>query len=496
MLRLTILACLTAAGIGASHVASAACTDPNTCFGTGALQNNVDGQDNSAFGFQALASDVHGWQNTAVGTRALFKNQGQGGGCEFQFCVPGAANTAIGADALKENLTGQANTATGFWALLVNSTGKFNVANGNSALERNTIGQENTAIGSWALKENRDGSGNTAVGTEALLASIEQSGNTAVGIRALRGFNWDGADRYRLLGSSNSAFGASALSSNDSGEFNTAVGSSALSGHAEFGISGSFNTASGSNSLRANTSGSGNTASGFDSLHSNSSGFRNTASGVNALGAVTTGVRNTAMGAAAGKNVTTGSDNIVIGAEVSGAAAQNGEIRIGSSARQKKTYIAGIRGVKTGLAAATAVFIDANGQLGTIKSSREAKENIQSMGSVSERLSALRPVTFRYKETDDDGGKPVQFGLIAEEVAETFPELVVYDENGKPETVSYHLLSTLLLNEFQEERRITQAQALHIEQQSAELAQLKQQFAEMAVAIEKLDQARLVAATE
>ncbi len=49
------------------------------------------------------------------------------------------------------------------------------------------------------------------------------------------------------------------------------------------------------------------------------------------------------------------------------------------------------------------------------------------MGDVSDRLLALRPVTFRYKEADDEGSKPIQFGLIAEEVAESFPELVVYD---------------------------------------------------------------------
>ena len=71
------------------------------------------------------------------------------------------------------------------------------------------------------------------------------------------------------------------------------------------------------------------------------------------------------------------------------------------------------------------------------------------MRDVSARLLALRPVTFRYKEANNDGSKPIQFGLIAEEVAETFPELVVYDANGKPETVAYHLLATLLLNEFQ-----------------------------------------------
>ena len=54
------------------------------------------------------------------------------------------------------------------------------------------------------------------------------------------------------------------------------------------------------------------------------------------------------------------------------------------------------------------------------------------MGNVSERLLALRPVTFRYKQGGEDGGKPMQFGLIAEEVAEASPELVIYDSEGQP----------------------------------------------------------------
>jgi hypothetical protein len=45
-----------------------------------------------------------------------------------------------------------------------------------------------------------------------------------------------------------------------------------------------------------------------------------------------------------------------------------------------------------------------------------------------------------------------EYGLIAEEVAEVFPELVVYDDEGRPETVKCHVLSTLLLNELQRER--------------------------------------------
>ena len=152
--------------------------------------------------------------------------------------------------------------------------------------------------------------------------------------------------------------------------------------------------------------------------------------------------------------ITTGSDNIILGAANQGVAAENGVIRIGNKTYQKKAFIAGIRGVTTGSATASTVFVDVNGQLGTIKSSRRYKEDIQSMDNVSEKLFGLRPVTFRYTQPFDDGSKPVQYGLIAEEVAEVMPELVVYGEDGKPETVSYHLLATLLLNEVQKDHRV------------------------------------------
>jgi hypothetical protein len=74
----------------------------------------------------------------------------------------------------------------------------------------------------------------------------------------------------------------------------------------------------------------------------------------------------------------------------------------------------------------------------------------------------------------------MQFGLVAEEVAQVFPELVVYNEDGEPETVSYHLLATLLLNEYQKEHSASQARA-------DELAHLKDQMAAMAAAIARLE---------
>jgi hypothetical protein len=61
----------------------------------------------------------------------------------------------------------------------------------------------------------------------------------------------------------------------------------------------------------------------------------------------------------------------------------------------------------------------------------------------------LRPVTFRYTQAYADGAQPIQYGLVAEEVASVFPELAVRGSDGQVETVHYETLSVLLLNELQ-----------------------------------------------
>jgi Chaperone of endosialidase len=66
------------------------------------------------------------------------------------------------------------------------------------------------------------------------------------------------------------------------------------------------------------------------------------------------------------------------------------------------------------------VVIDSAGQLGTISSSARFKKDIVSMGTTSEMILSLRPVTFHYK---NDSKNIPQFGLIAEEVAKVNPRL-------------------------------------------------------------------------
>jgi ABC-type hemin transport system substrate-binding protein len=74
------------------------------------------------------------------------------------------------------------------------------------------------------------------------------------------------------------------------------------------------------------------------------------------------------------------------------------------------------------------------------------------MDKASEAIHALKPVTFRYKKELDPQRVP-QFGLVAEEVANVNPDLVICDGQGKPFTVRYDEINAMLLNEFLKEHR-------------------------------------------
>jgi len=183
--------------------------------------------------------------------------------------------------------------------------------------------------------------------------------------------------------------------------------------------------------------------------------------------------------------LTTGSNNIDIGSP--GVAAESGVIRIGTvtgtTSTQSAAYIAGIYGIKTATAG-TAVFIDSSGQLGTVSSSIRYKEDVQPMASATERLLKLRPVKFRYKKADASGEKPIQYGLIAEEVAEFYPELVVRDAaTGRIDGVRYDELAPMLLNEMQQQHA---QMAEKFDAQAVKIRGLEQQVAVMHAALLKL----------
>ena len=131
-------------------------------------------------------------------------------------------------------------------------------------------------------------------------------------------------------------------------------------------------------------------------------------------------------------------------------------------------------GVGAATVSGPAVLVDTTtGQLGVASSSRRFKEDIQDMGEASSGLLRLRPVTFRYKQPFADGSKPIEYGLVAEEVAEVYPDLVARTADGQIETVKYQVLDSMLLNEVQKQSQQIQIQSELIRSLEARLAALE-----------------------
>ena len=406
----------------------------NTAEGQNALLSLTTGIANTAVGWFSLKSDTDGSFNTGVGAGTLLLNTGE-------------QNTATGAAALLSDTTGANNTANGAFALFSNTTGSHNTATGDQALFSNTIGGDNTANGELALFSNTEGDWNTAVGVRALFSNASGSQNTANGYQALS---------LNTTGNDNTATGFVALFSNTEGTGNTAMGVEALNSN----TTGSENCAVGAAALASNTTGSDNTATGNRALNGNTTSSSNTAVGDSAL-FLSTGQGNTALGAGAGTSVATANNVIAIGhpgANVS-----------------DSCYIGNIFQAPVDPGSAVFVVIDSNGKLGTFASSKRFKEEIQPMDKASEALLALKPVTFRYKHYEKS---PLQFGLIAEEVAEVNPYLVARDKNGEIYTVRYDQVNAMLLNEFLKEHKKVEEQGCEINKQKMTITQLGSTIAE------------------
>ncbi len=166
---------------------------------------------------------------------------------------------------------------------------------------------------------------------------------------------------------------------------------------------------------------SGNTAGGTNALLNNIGGYNNTAFGDGALWLGNNGSHNIAVDYTAGTNLTSGNNNIYVGSK--GVSSESNILRLGTA--QTHAFIAGLTGTSI---MGNTVMIDSKGQLGTLVSSERYKQDIQPLTDQHQKLQQLRPVTFHYKQEPKGS---LQYGLIAEEVAQIYLELVTRDGTGK-----------------------------------------------------------------
>jgi uncharacterized coiled-coil protein SlyX len=115
------------------------------------------------------------------------------------------------------------------------------------------------------------------------------------------------------------------------------------------------------------------------------------------------------------------------------------------------------------------------------------------MEDASEVIYRLTPVSFRYK-AEIEATRPPSFGLIAEEVSNVHPDLVVRDKEGKPYSVRYDQVNAMLLNEFLKEHRTVQELKSNAAKQEATIAQQQKQIDALTVGLQKVS-AQLAAAS-
>ena len=75
---------------------------------------------------------------------------------------------------------------------------------------------------------------------------------------------------------------------------------------------------------------------------------------------------------------------------------------------------------------------------------------------------ARSPLRFRYKK-EIDQSQSLEYGLVAEEVAQVDPSLAIRDKNGQIDSVRYNAINAMLLNEFLKARRQIDAQQKQID---------------------------------
>ncbi len=354
-------------------------------------------------------------------------------------------NTAEGDYSLFNLTTGQFNTAIGFNALRSNTTGNHNVAFGLNTLLFNTTGTGNMGVGGGCLRSNLTGNNNTAVGYQAMSANTV-SDNSAIGYQALF---------HNMTGTGNVANGFQAAFANAGGSYNTANGWLALPG---------------------NTSGIWNVADGAFALGNNDTGSYNVAVGVQAGLGITSGDRNTCLGTTTCGGTTTADNVVCVGW---GAAGEN---------ISDRAYIPNIgqfaQASGGGVEFVTVRLTD--GKLGHSLSSRRYKEDIKSMGDASELIYKLKPVSFRYKKTPEQQSDNLDYGLIAEDVAEIDPQLAIRNGKGQIESLRYLAVYNMMLNEFLKEHRKVEAQQATIAELKSTMDVLTAQLKEQAAQIQKV----------
>lgn len=147
-----------------------------------------------------------------------------------------------------------------------------------------------------------------------------------------------------------------------------------------------------------------------------------------------------------------GSINFMLGGSSKFAVASSGNIGLGTTTPATRLQVVGDIRLGTGGNNGCVQAFDGSAVAGACSSDMRLKQNIRPLGMVLDKLVALRPVSYRWRQGEHEEyqfGPGRTMGLMAQQVEQLFPGMVDEDARGY-KTVNYSELPLLMLEALRE----------------------------------------------
>ncbi len=410
--------------------------------------------------------------------------------------IASAQNTRYGSGAGSSLTTGRGNAFFGNDNGHATTTGNYNSFVGGVAGKNNTSGYGNVFMGFASGIINRSGNENVFIGMYSGYLNDYGSKNVYLGYRT--GFNSTNSYNVYIgyesgyqstIGAANTFVGYQTGRSNTTGHSNVFVGEK--SGFSN--TTGRPNTFLGTESGYSNTTGSHNTFLGLRSGYTMTTGWDNTFMG-SQTGYNANGSRNTFVGTRSGTKNISGDDNVFIGYQAGYYETGSDKLYISNSSTSYSPLIYGnftnktvsIGNKYTGTT--YQLYVPGTIYAGSVytPSDKRFKKDIADVARSLDKVNALHGVTYEFTQAKSDSaarqlpaGK--QYGLIAQEVQEVLPELVIEDEEGYLAVNYTGMIPVLVeaIKALQTDRDSTQVLKEQINILQQENADIKQQLTDI-----------------
>jgi hypothetical protein len=389
------------------------------------------------------------------GTSNFFAGQGAG----FPLAVIGDGNSFFGVKAGNLNVEGNSNAFFGFEAGLRNNEGSNNSYFGTDAGRLNSTGSGNSFFGTEAGDANTTGNNNTMIGSRADVGTNNLTNSTAIGHRAivessnalvLGGVNGkNGATEDTNVGIGTSTPSVPLEIEQDVGFFQeptlrithySRTGDGPIVGARSSRGTRSAPTASSLNDELLIIQADGYTGSGFTT---------DGRVGIEFIAAENWGPAPEGIGTGTAIHFRTTQSGGSASPATKMTINHDGNVAIGTNFTTPAQKLDVLGNVRVGFSGTVGCVEDRDGTViaGSCSSDVRLKRNITPFGNVLNNFSKLRPVNFFWRANefaDRHFGTRQSFGLIAQEVEQTFPELVSTDERGY-KVVNYSKLPLLTI---------------------------------------------------